>query len=396
MNFPRIEVSMDYQKSILNCLVDKYERSKSFIGTNSVSQSFSVKPEQLFPGYTDDANTSLFQTVNREADELEHLGYVSVKKKRNGVITSVSLATDHLEDVYRYLRRTPKKDTNLRLVELLSRFIGKNELLDRYCKDQLVRLSDNKNIKGSDDFDGFRQILQVLAAIFSVEEETYQRDFSVRVLGDSKAFEKIRSKVVTILMEYGDFDDAETVLEDLNIVKNPGHVYFKGTGVLNMTGQTIDLSRLPGDIGLSSKLLDAITSVQVTGSKVITVENLTTFHSFLDADALIIYLGGYHNTIRRKFIQRIFEQNKDKRYYHYGDIDAGGFYILQHLRRKTGIPFEPLHMDVETLVRNKKSWKNLTENDRDRLQNLMNEKKFSKTVQFMLDNNCKLEQESLD
>ena len=73
MNFLRIEVSMDYQKSILNCLVDKYERSKSFIGTNNVSQSFSVKPEQLFSGYSDDANVSLFQSVNREADELESI-----------------------------------------------------------------------------------------------------------------------------------------------------------------------------------------------------------------------------------------------------------------------------------------------------------------------------------
>ena len=248
----------------------------------------------------------------------------------------------------------------------------------------------------TDDFDSFRQILQVLASVFSVEEETYQRDFSVRVLGDSKAFEKIRSKVATILMEYGEFDDAETVFEDLNIVKNPGHVYFKGAGTLNVNGQTIDLSQLSGDIGLSSKLLDAITSVQVTGSKVITVENLTTFHSFSDSDALIIYLGGYHNSIRRKFIQRVFEQNKGKKYFHYGDIDAGGFYILKHLKRKTGISFEPLHMDTETLVQNEKSWKKLTENDRNRLQNLLAENELSSTIRFMLENNCKLEQESLD
>lgn len=395
MNFLRIEVSMDYQKSILNCLVDKYERSKSFIGTNNVSQSFSVKPEQLFSGYSDDANVSLFQSVNREADELESMGYVTVKKKRGNVITSVSLVLDRLDEVYRYLHRTPKKDTNHRLTELLTSFIGKNELLDRYCKDQLARLDGNKNVKGADDFDSFRQILLVLASVFSVEEETYQRDFSVRVLGDSKAFEKIRSKVATILMEYGEFDDAETVFEDLNIVKNPGHVYFKGAGILNVNGQTIDLSQLSGDIGLSSKLLDSICSICVTGSKVITVENLTTFHSFSDANALIIYLGGYHNSIRRRFICRVFEQNSKKQYYHYGDIDAGGFYILQHLRRKTGIDFMPLLMDIKTLVQNKNQWKSLTPNDRNRLKCLENTE-FGDVIRYMLEHNCKFEQESLD
>lgn len=387
---------MDYQKTILNSLVDKYERSKSFIGTNTVSQSFTVKPEQLFPAYSDEANVSLYQTINREIAELEDLGYVSIKKKHNSVVSSISLTVARLDDIYHFLRRTPKKESNRQLTELLESFIGKNELLDRYCQDQLTRLSENKTVKNAEDFDSFRQILQVLTTVFSVEDETYQRDFSVRILGDSKALEKIRNKVVTILMEYGDFDDSETVLEDLNIVKNPGHVYFKGAGVLDLNGQLVDLSLLYGDIGLSSKLLESIKSVRVTGTKVITVENLTTFHSFCDSDALIIYLGGYHNSIRRRFIQRVFEQNRDKQYYHYGDIDAGGFYILQHLRRKTGIAFEPLHMNVETLVQNQKSWKKLTENDRSRLQNLQNDEEFSFVVQYMLEYNCKLEQESLD
>lgn len=387
---------MDYQKTILNSLVDKYERSKSFIGTNTVSQSFTVKPEQLFPAYSDEANVSLYQTVNRDAAELEELGYVSIKKKRNSVISSISLAVNQLDNIYHFLHRTPKKESNRQLIELLESFIGKNELLDRYCQDQLTRLSENKTVKNAEDFESFQQILHVLANIFSVEEETYQRDFSARLLGDSKALEKIRSKVVTILMEYGEFDSAETVLEDLNIVKNPGHIFFKGAGVMNLNGQPIDLTLLPGDIGLSSKLLDSIDYFLVTGNKVITVENLTTFHSFSDNDALIIYLGGYHNSIRRRFIRRVFEQNKDKRYYHYGDIDAGGFYILQHLRRKTDISFEPLYMNVETLVNNKKNWKKLTENDRARLKKLLIEKEFSSTIQFMLDNNCKLEQETMD
>jgi len=386
---------MDCQKKILNNLVDKFERSKSFLGENAVTQSFSIKPEQLFSGYSDDANLSIYQTVNREADELASKGFVTVKKKRNGVISTVVLCVDKLDEIYSFLKRTPRKDANQRLNDLITAYLGNNELLDRYCRDQLQRLSENKTVKGSENIITFETVLKTLANIFSVEQEMYQRDFSIRFLGDSKALEKVSGKVKTILMEYGEFDDIETVFEDLNIVKNPGHVYFKGAGKLEVNGQIIDFSKLPGDMGLSSRLLDSIDSVCVLGKKVITIENLTTFHSFSDDEAFVIYLGGYHNTIRRRFITRVYEQNPNVEYYHFGDMDAGGFHILLHLKRKTGIPFVPFKMDIETLNGNKPFWKSLTANDCRRLEKIK-DTEFSGVVQFMLDNGCKMEQEALD
>lgn len=36
----------NYKKQLLNCLLDKYERSRSFTGDNKRSQSFSVKVTQ--------------------------------------------------------------------------------------------------------------------------------------------------------------------------------------------------------------------------------------------------------------------------------------------------------------------------------------------------------------
>ena len=42
---------MKYEKAILEHLLDKYERSKSFTGDNRIVQSFSVKLAKLFPKY---------------------------------------------------------------------------------------------------------------------------------------------------------------------------------------------------------------------------------------------------------------------------------------------------------------------------------------------------------
>ena len=91
----------------------------------------------------------------------------------------------------------------------------------------------------------------------------------------------------------------------------------------------------------------------------------------------------------------IYELNPDKLYYHYGDIDAGGFNILQDLREKTGISFNPLNMDVDTLKKYNNYSKKLTENDRVRLKNLLGGE-FDPVIRYMLDNDCKLEQEAIE
>ena len=152
---------------------------------------------------------------------------------------------------------------------------------------------------------------------------------------------------------------------------------------------------MSGDMAISSEMLKNVDDIIVFGDVVITIENLTTFNAFKCDNSFAIYLGGYHNTSRRNFIKKVYEKNPDKQYLHFGDIDAGGFYILQHLRNKTGIAFVPYCMDAKTLKANLQYTKMLTENDKKRLSALA-ETEFGETVEFMLENNCKLEQEAMD
>ena len=385
-----------YEKQILNVLIDKYEGSKSFIGTNQVNQSFTCKLDQLFPKYKDDSEYDLFCAVNESVDALVEEGFVTVKKLKNRVIQSVTLNLEDINKVYEYLGRTPKSAIVIDLKKILIAYKDCNVILSVYCSRQLERLAENKSVEFfDDDFDIYESILKIVSKITEVKNETFERDFSIQVLGDSKAFEKIRSKVVSFLYEYGDFPDKETLLADLNIVKNPGHVYFKGKGKLTICGQQIDFSQMPGDMAISSEMLKNVDSVTVFGDVVITIENLTTFNAFNCEKSFAIYLGGYHNTSRRNFIKKVYEQNSDKQYLHFGDIDAGGIHILKHLRAKTNIQFLPYKMDVETLSANMGSWKKLTDNDIKRLRKI-EDKEFQGLIDYMLSNNCKLEQEAID
>lgn len=386
----------DCEKRILNALIDKYENSKSFVGANRVSQSFTVKISQLFGKYGDDSEFEIFSAVNESVALLERQGYLSVKRQKNGVVQSITLDTERLEDVYKYIRRTPKSDVVSELKRIIDVYKDENEILSRYCEQQTVNLAKNRAVEFFvDDLSEFDDMLKVISKITDVKNEMFERDFSIQVLGDSKAFERLRSRVISLLYKYGEFADKETVTEELNVIKNPGHVYFKGNGRITLCGQTIDLSVMDGDIAISSELLKSIDDVTVFGSAVITIENLTTFNAFRCDDSFAIYLGGYHNTVRRGFIKRLYDQNTDKKYLHFGDIDAGGFYILQHLRKKTGIAFEAYKMDVQTLIDNTGYTKKLTENDRKRLSSML-EGEFGETVNYMLANDCKLEQEAMD
>ena len=113
------------------------------------------------------------------------------------------------------------------------------------------------------------------------------------------------------------------------------------------------------------------------------------------------------NKVKREFLCFLFELNPKKEYRHFGDIDAGGFYILEHLKRKTGIPFLSLYMDRKILQIYRESTMPLTTADRKRLHALYDDlqekiadgtaaEDYGDTLAFMLEKNCKLEQEVVE
>lgn len=383
-------------KKILTPLVNKYEKSKSFVGLNKVAQSFSVRVSDLFPKYADEAELDWFRAVNETLCDLEKKGFVRVARQKNSVANLVLLEVEAIEQIYLFLNRTPKREVLLDLMVVLRQYEHSNSVLSSYCQSQLTRIEANKSVEYFDgDFTKYQSVLEVLANILNVETETFERDFSIRVLGDSKAFGGIKGTVEAILRKYGDFPESETLLADLNIIKNPGHVYFKGNGRIDIGGQVIDCTKLNGDIAFSSLMLNDIVAIDVLGNNVVTIENLTTFNALSCKDSFAIYLGGYHNEVRRSFIRKVYVQNADKRYLHFGDIDAGGFYILEHLRNRTEIPFEAFCMDTQTLKDYFKYTKTLSKSDRTRLTSMLGSE-FDATIRFMLDHDCKLEQEAID
>lgn len=390
-------MSSIYEKKILNSLVDKYEASKSFIGSNQVNQRFKVCISKLFTEYTDHSKFEVFRDVNEAIDVLKRKGFIAAKMDSRKVYENVFLSLDDLSEIYKYLKRKPKNDIHNRLKSLLEEHMYDNEILSEYCKEQLDRIANNRSVKYfNNDFQELESILLAVKEVMLVETEQFIREFSIRIFKDSKVFHTIQTKVENLLYEYGDFPEKDQILASFNLVKTPTYVNYKGAGKIILSGQTIDLLKLSSDIAISSMMLRDIERIEVLGSKVITIENLTSFHRFNEQDFFVIYLGGFHNTVRREFIKKLYSQNPHKQYYHFGDIDVGGFRILEHLKSKTKVPFKPYHMDTDTLVQFKKFSKKLTQNDRINLERLLIHDQYKSVINFMLENNCKLEQEAVN
>lgn len=396
----------DIQKRTINALLDKFEKSKTFIGENQVCQRFSRRLSELFPKYNDDAEYDFFCEVNEALEELQNRGLIELDCQRAGIITKVELNLQQLDSCYAFVGRESKKEEHSWLLGVMEQFVGCS-ILEKYFMVQRMKIAKNQKVEY---FDGNKQefldLLTLVTLICANEEEQFIRDFSVNHFSDSKRVQALAGRAQALMYQYGDYQDKDSVFEECGIVKTPTYVCMKGNGRVTLGGQVIDLVKLGGDVALSTATLKELSRLEVLGRRVVTVENLTSFHDYADTQDFVIYLGGFHNTTKRRFLIYLYEQNREKEYVHFGDIDAGGFYIFEHLRLKTGIPFRTIYMDTDILKEHHAQTKALTQSDRkriesllaklnDRLEGNMPGEDYREVLMYMLENNCKLEQEAV-
>lgn len=415
------------QRKVLEHLLDSYERSRTFRGDNQVNQTFSVSVGKIFPKYNDDAEYDYFCQINESMEELCAGGLVTLAYWKKGVLKKITLNSDRLDVCYEMLGRIPRRQEQEELVRIWDVFCqgdglcrrnesGQEHLLPlvKYMTAQRLRIEKNLNVEYyNHDLEEYRELLLAVKAVLENQEEIFIRNLSMQLFHDSKRMEQLKHRIEALLYQYGEYQERDCVLEECGIVHTPTYVMMKGNGSIRIgrngktgtDGQEIDLSLLEGDIALSTESVKSLKAVTVMGKRVVTVENLTSFHDYPAEDDFVVYLGGFHNKVKRDFLLYLYQQNHGKEYRHFGDIDAGGFYILEHLKKATGIPFRSLYMDTKTLERYRGDRKPLTENDRKRLLQLKAElaermqheetEDYGGVISYMLDENCKLEQEAV-
>ena len=144
------------------------------------------------------------------------------------------------------------------------------------------------------------------------------KDFPEWIIVESEEIDRClnNSKVIeSILFDYtDDVVEKDDILGYYNLYENPTFVLIKGNARICFAESAIELSEMPGGIALSNGSLAGIHKISVKADKVITVENLTTYHDCDELDAVYIYLGGYHNTSKQRLLELIYEKTIERFY----------------------------------------------------------------------------------
>ena len=391
------------QRKTLNMLLDRYENSRTYTGENKVNQTFRVMVKDIWPEYLDDFTDIMeVEEFKKQVEQLEKSSLIYVQRKKNDEIFSLSVNKEYIPEYYHLLNRKEKKTLIDEEIGMYQDFSEDQSVLGAFCRKQIELLIAGK--KAQYQKDRAEKYISLLRRILSNDHELYERELSVLVLGDSKAFENSYRKVVCkILRTYGDYEavlngeDEERniemlVLETHKVYTNPGYVYFKGEASVVLEGGEVLIFEKDLPVALSTDYLDRVIKICPKENRVLTIENLTSFHRFAKTGFLCIYLAGYHSLRISKYLSKI-DRPEEKEWLHFGDIDPDGYMILRNLRNKTGLDFKPYQMSEEILSTYKKYSKKLERQDRTKAKTLIAEEFYPNVLKYMLENDMKLEQE---
>lgn len=399
----------ELQKNVLCLLLDQYENSKTYTGDNKVNQSFDILPTRVFEQYDSDyIDVNLVFDFENQIDALEERGLIQVK--RDGTKIAKLIAVPEKWNIYyEILQRLDKYTRQNKQLNLYQAYLGIDDLLDKVCLEQIDKIEHNKKATyGTVDA---IHILRLCQFILTSRKEMLEREISITVLGESKLWEKkYRTRVCALLRRYGDFNERlsglndkedmedkrqmeRIILAEYQIFSNPSYVYFRGDAeFLFEKGKKIEIT-LNTPIAFSTETLMRLQSVIIRDERVMTVENLTSFNRLKERGTFFIFLSGYHNSVKQKLIRKIEGMNSGLKWFHFGDIDPDGFYIIAHLKRGTGIEFEPIFMGVSFLEKYKSYTRDLTDNDIRKAKGLIKNGKYCAVMEHMLKTGQKLEQE---
>lgn len=118
---------VQYEKKILNALLDSYENSLLSRGENKVNIQISFSfTKKAMPEYFNESSME-FEHIHACVKELEQKKFLIIvwkKGKENHIVQKVILNKENIMDVYQYLHRIPKaelEDENLRLLAELEK-----------------------------------------------------------------------------------------------------------------------------------------------------------------------------------------------------------------------------------------------------------------------------------
>ncbi|WP_374713649.1 Wadjet anti-phage system protein JetD domain-containing protein [Symbiobacterium terraclitae] len=399
------------ERMILDLLLDRYERSRHYREPGASRRAVFLRFDRAtLPDYWDERRGERRLELNQAVRNLAREGLIELRLSRYSreEVERVDLVLERLDEAYRRAGRTPRRAREAQLAAVAEAWA------ERWAESGDWRHTFAARVAGAvhageplparltpDDGPLLGELCRVLDKLgpAGLADEEPRRLFSQRVLGNSKRLEAIQGRLLRVLREFCPEplpEDDREALAELGIVENPQHVLVAGPLVIG----GLDIGSTGSDVGLSAPFVKRCTVTAVEADRVITVENLTSFHqlvSVLPPRTVAVYLGGYPGPLRRRFLEKL-SAVRPLAFSHWGDIDLGGFRIFVHLRGHTGLPIAPLLMDVETYRQYRSAGMPFDERYGRRLAALLDQPAYAPfwpVIRAMLADGLRVEQEAI-
>lgn len=319
----------------LRVLAARYRASKAG-RTGSSAADFTLDYKELRQIGGTAAQIEAEELLRRAAAGSGGLLQLETHPRDASLILLIRLLRDGGEEwLFRQLGEPSPTHERTILAALFDSFLGSN-LPEAW----LANLSHQARTGGSiepfkrDDLEGNRELLTVLSRVLDWKGESLIRFASCMICSDSKKLEKLQSRLEAALRQING-----KTLEDLGLLEKPRQVLLHGP--LRLDG--LDLTSLRGAVTISETDIHQAQSVACTATRILTIENETTFLELVKlnhGDTLLIQTSHPN----RALVSLLARVSTDLPCFHFGDTDPAGFDILRSLREKTGRPFQPLHM----------------------------------------------------
>ena len=386
-------------------LISKYHKQGLRRTAGSAVRTPSIKPENLYTEYSKQtSNIKEIEAVNKAVKKLESCGFVVGKKKRfSDDLEKIILNEAAFEQLVKYAQKEfdislPDEELDKEKA-LVENYQDKGVLTDYYVNKELIQKIEKHtgiyNPKEDEEF------LKLLDFVQNNKEELYIREVSMMVFGTSKVLEeKYLSRLCNLVQDIKhdsgyDEDNAVETLSDYHVYNVDRDILIKGNIKLDFGTHSLNVGDYLDGISIISSDIARIKIIKVINSNFITIENKTAFARFNLPGYAVMYLGGFASRYQIQFLKKVYECNREIQYYHFGDIDIGGFRIFEDLYKSTNTPFTLYHMGIEDLENKLYSTylMPLTETDKTNALSLQNNSVFGKTIMYMLEKDVKLEQE---
>ena len=411
---------MNYRKLILNRLLDKYERSSAYKAIASTNRRVLIYLcSDEFPEYNIE-DTLTKELINSVVIDLQKEGLIEfewMRFEKGNIISRIWLNLNTLHEAYKQAERMPKRqqvENVLAMVrELKSRVTS--SWIRAFLEDAQAWMEQRLSIPSSlpEDSQLLKNLLKALLFVDAkAEDELLERVFSLKCFGDSKYFEKnLRRKLLVILKKYWQEEDLQSgeltddeILSLIGIVKAPEQVEFCGNMLASIRGHAIDFSPLVYGVSINAPTIRDLIISHLPGVKrILFIENKANYVDYVlrrkTASELIIFHGGFYSPVKGLFFKKIYDAacRSSIVFYHWGDMDLGGFQIFKRLKTKIIPTLHPYLMDLDAFLSIKPFWQPFDDKYARALKKLLDDeayKEFHPLIQVMLKERARAEQEA--